>query len=130
MAAKRDYRAEYKRRIDRALRKGYSRQIARGHPKTKRKSTLTGAGKPNGEKSFWNLGCVPRSFSARQERKTPNRETQLRVSWKRMRRTFSGRFRDGGRKIRTFCIINSDWRSWRGETDCSIGQVKACSFRA
>jgi hypothetical protein len=32
---KRDYRAEYKRRIARALAKGYSRNVARGHAKTK-----------------------------------------------------------------------------------------------
>lgn len=32
---KRNYRAEYKRRIARALEKGYSRSVARGHPKTK-----------------------------------------------------------------------------------------------
>jgi hypothetical protein len=31
---KRDYRAEYKRRIEKALKEGYSRAIARGHPKT------------------------------------------------------------------------------------------------
>ena len=32
---KRNYRAEYKRRIERALKLGYSRSIARGHPRTK-----------------------------------------------------------------------------------------------
>jgi hypothetical protein len=32
---KRNYRAEYKRRIERALQKGYSRSVARGHPKIK-----------------------------------------------------------------------------------------------
>jgi hypothetical protein len=32
---KRNYRAEYKRRIARALAKGYSRSVARGHAKTK-----------------------------------------------------------------------------------------------
>jgi hypothetical protein len=32
---KRNYRAEYKRRIARALEKGYSRSVARGHAKTK-----------------------------------------------------------------------------------------------
>jgi hypothetical protein len=31
MARKRNYRAEYKRRIERALAQGYSRKIARGH---------------------------------------------------------------------------------------------------
>lgn len=35
MASKRDYRAEYKRRIERALKLGYSRSVARGHPKKK-----------------------------------------------------------------------------------------------
>lgn len=29
---KRDYKAEYQRRIQRALEKGYSRRVARGHP--------------------------------------------------------------------------------------------------
>jgi hypothetical protein len=30
---KRDYRAEYKRRLERAKAKGYSKDVARGHPK-------------------------------------------------------------------------------------------------
>lgn len=32
---KRNYKKEYRARIQRALKKGYSRDIARGHPKTK-----------------------------------------------------------------------------------------------
>lgn len=35
---KRDYRAEYKRRIERALEKGYSRSVARGHARKGRKN--------------------------------------------------------------------------------------------
>jgi len=40
MARKRDYRAEYARRIERALRDGYSRSVARGHP-SKRKGEIS-----------------------------------------------------------------------------------------
>jgi hypothetical protein len=44
---KRDYAAEYKRRVDRALKLGYSLAIARGHPKTK---TVWYVKKSTGEK--------------------------------------------------------------------------------
>lgn len=44
---KRDYRAEYKRRIERALKLGYSRAIARGHPKTE---TVSYRGKDGSKK--------------------------------------------------------------------------------
>lgn len=58
---KRDYRAEYKRRIERALQKGYSRSVARGHPKTRTITVQTAAG-PKKKKQIVEVGIKASKF--------------------------------------------------------------------